>query len=1070
MKKKLFSLFLSMLLLLTAVPLAAFGTVAAEDAPVPTGEEASYDYASLYVDGAYALLMAYNNDASVDLKQNGSGTWKNKVADPTGDYDVFDLVGALGPINDAVKIFYTPKTNQTAPLVSFYGVTFDADGNPMYGAVSTLTREVIPDGGATEYSGSRSINHFQLVYGANASRAKLFNITRQDYAVYLFIADESRTTYVYEKTYYSMVGSFEGTAQWQIYTEKPTSGDYTEVVNYVFTEDLNSIPRNTEYKTFKGYFDANSGYITGGWQKKNGGIGVTLNDAFYNTLNGNAKYQHYLHLGAEYIPDDEYTIELIASIDSGVADTDGSPMTQQSYFICEGDGEWSNSFRIGPVSIWSRAASTARFIPSQTSAMYSTYTVYNATGSGNNDQRPQGSGDLQMKGNSAINNISFTKTATSEAHDNYTYAFIRNGSTVQSFTTGSTKYSQGEATLPYYPEASGTSEDLWLLRNVSSTMYSVRVYPFVLSSEQKAQNHFADLCAYFALDMTGFDTLGENDRKALYTAFSAFDFTANKTTLQTAISNAIAGATPAPGNTDPLAGAIVFDGFTLKLDTTNAIRTFYTVDDAIIAQLEEDGYRVRYGALVGLGNYLGEDFRELSTLTLDAETLAVTGEYAYAVTVYDTQNAAGTTLCYTSIDEEAGKKTYSMTITYEDGQQDADYYKAALVSRAFLALTDENGETTIHYIDATDKTFEEKNSFGDVAAYYVNQYVGPDSYKMHMNETYRSIMAMCEIDVAKRIYANPPSVKNDVLAAMPGLVAWGDSLSAGAGGNGTTYETALESFIRRDITEYLKVVNMGVGGETSATIAGRATAKGHEFVIAETVTIPANTVSVEIKLKSADGMTVKPMVQGSKGINNVIINGVEGTITAVNNTPTVLGGNADMTYTFTRVQYGAVTECPVGTVIETEGGRQYADYFPIVFIGQNGGWNSHEHLYQQQMAIVGDRTEYIILGLTSQTAAYRKGMEDFMTEKHGDHYINLRAKLSDKAWLEEMSDFLDLDITFSAQDIADCEVGKVPACLLADAVHLNAKGYTLIGYLIYDRMLELNYFAEVEKAIEDFEY
>ena len=92
-------------------------------------------------------------------------------------------------------------------------------------------------------------------------------------------------------------------------------------------------------------------------------------------------------------------------------------------------------------------------------------------------------------------------------------------------------------------------------------------------------------------------------------------------------------------------------------------------------------------------------------------------------------------------------------------------------------------------------------------------------------------------------------------------------------------------------------------------------------MIAEAVTIPATTIPVEIKLKSADGTTVKPMVQGSKGINNVTINGIEGTLSAVNNTPGTLGGNANMTYHFTRLQYGEASECPVGTILTTDGSK-----------------------------------------------------------------------------------------------------------------------------------------------------
>ncbi len=1068
MKRKILSFLLALLTVLTAMPLYLLSG-SAEEGNAPQTEK--YDYSKLYVDGAYVLLMAYNGDDSVVLNQDGSGTWLNKVADPSGEYDVFDLVGKVGTIGSGKKTYFTPKTHATAELISFSGITYDKSGNPMYGAVSTLTREVIPTGGETEYAGTRSINHYQIRYGRNETASMLYNVTEQSYTVSLFIADASRTTYVYEKTYYTTVGNVGGTTLWQVYNEEPTSGSYTAVTNHYFTENLADIPQGVTYRTYQGYFARNMGYITGGWQNKNGGVGVTLNDAFYNSLNTNSNYAHYIALGAEYIPNEDYTVELVAAFDDGVADTDGSPMTMQSYFIYEGDGEWSPAFRMGPLNIYSRAASAARYPAAQTSVIYSTYTAYHAAGGTQTNVRPSNcSGLFHMRGDSTVTNLTFTKTATSDARENYTYTLTKDNAISQSFTTGSSTYGGG-APISYIDEASPSYENLWLLRNVSSTVYSVRVYPFTLSKEQKAQNHFADLCAYFALDMTGYEALGNAEKAALHTAFASADFTSDADTLQQKIDTAVDAfvpTTPTPPTLTDL--AISFDGFTSRMYSKQSVRAYYTVSDAAIAALEAEGYRVRYGAIVGLGSYLDVDYRDLAGLTLDPATLAVSGENAAATLVYDTYDYGDASYSYAVIDEAKGTKTFTLTLTYKDSYNTKEFYSAELVSRAFLALTDADGNTKIHYIDTLKYGFEEKTSFADVAAYFVNRYVGTDSYKWYVNEDYRRVMTLCDIPLAQRIYADPPTVEKDVLSVLPGIVAWGDSLTAGAGGSGTTYETTLEGLIARDVIDYIKVVNMGVGGETSATICGRATAEGHEFTLAEDVTIPAGTVGVEVKLVSADGMAVKPLVQGNKGINNVTINGIEGTLTGVNNTPGVGGSNADMTYTFTRIQKGEQTACKAGTIIYTAGATTYADYLPIVFIGQNGGWSSNQHLYEQQMAIVGDRTDYIILGLTTQTAAYRKGLEDYMTEMHGAHYINLRVKLSDAQWLMQMSDELGLGIELSEADLADCAVGKVPSAILADAVHFNAKGYTLIGHLIYERMVELNYFAEVESIIENFEY
>ena len=65
---------------------------------------------------------------------------------------------------------------------------------------------------------------------------------------------------------------------------------------------------------------------------------------------------------------------------------------------------------------------------------------------------------------------------------------------------------------------------------------------------------------------------------------------------------------------------------------------------------------------------------------------------------------------------------------------------------------------------------------------------------------------------------------------LPGIVCWGDSLTAGVGGNGVTYPDVLSNLIKTNITgQYgggklrdVEVINCGVGGESSVTIAGRS--------------------------------------------------------------------------------------------------------------------------------------------------------------------------------------------------------------------------------------------------------
>src|SRR5690606_8778503 len=66
------------------------------------------------------------------------------------------------------------------------------------------------------------------------------------------------------------------------------------------------------------------------------------------------------------------------------------------------------------------------------------------------------------------------------------------------------------------------------------------------------------------------------------------------------------------------------------------------------------------------------------------------------------------------------------------------------------------------------------------------------------------------------------------IVSGPDIVCWGDSMTAGAGGGGTSYPSVLESLIKT-INPNANVRNSGVGGENSVTIAARQ--GGNPFVI-----------------------------------------------------------------------------------------------------------------------------------------------------------------------------------------------------------------------------------------------
>ena len=81
-------------------------------------------------------------------------------------------------------------------------------------------------------------------------------------------------------------------------------------------------------------------------------------------------------------------------------------------------------------------------------------------------------------------------------------------------------------------------------------------------------------------------------------------------------------------------------------------------------------------------------------------------------------------------------------------------------------------------------------------------------------------------------------------ANTPVIACWGDSLTYGQGSSAISSKSypALLS----DMTGGLTVHNMGIGGETSVTIAARQGAL--DIKLEEPVTIPADTTAVEISI------------------------------------------------------------------------------------------------------------------------------------------------------------------------------------------------------------------------------
>lgn len=299
---------------------------------------------------------------------------------------------------------------------------------------------------------------------------------------------------------------------------------------------------------------------------------------------------------------------------------------------------------------------------------------------------------------------------------------------------------------------------------------------------------------------------------------------------------------------------------------------------------------------------------------------------------------------------------------------------------------------------------------------------------------------------------------------LPGIICWGDSLTAGSGGGGVTYPGIIQQLLEEKLLAGFQgkisvpeVLNMGVGGEDTNTILGRNGAV--PFVVAADFVIPSDTIPVNIDFQSSNGKSVAPLRQASVGMEWVRINGISGTV----HIEQEACASSEYTYTFTRNVHGDSIDVAFGTPVITSGSTVGTDYLTVIFIGENGGYDSYEELISQQRAIINHQTanndRFIIVGLHTGTARERAGLEKAMVDEFGDKYINLREYMAAQG-------MADAGLECTDEDQEMLMEGMTPASLMIDdKCHFNSYGYRLIGNLIYSRMDKLGYFDEVKKAL-----
>lgn len=276
------------------------------------------------------------------------------------------------------------------------------------------------------------------------------------------------------------------------------------------------------------------------------------------------------------------------------------------------------------------------------------------------------------------------------------------------------------------------------------------------------------------------------------------------------------------------------------------------------------------------------------------------------------------------------------------------------------------------------------------------------------------------------------------------LIDIGDSLTAGAGGNGVN----MSSITQNLLGDSWNVKNMGVGGENTLTIGARH--GSIPMYLKESINIPKNGSPVKITgglYSSYNDSMVRPLLQGDAGVNPCYIDSIKCKLTRVEDD-----------YFIQRLDNGAVdhTTQPKTKII-TALSRQKGNVLTI-FIGQNGGYETAADLLDQIGLFVKHKGDNNVMIITSHGNGYPEIVGPIV-DKYGNKVIDLRAYMSSQAIIDAVdSGLLQNNGTYPThEDQKNMSLGNAPASLLIDGIHFNSIGYELLGRLRYAKGKELGY-------------
>lgn len=272
---------------------------------------------------------------------------------------------------------------------------------------------------------------------------------------------------------------------------------------------------------------------------------------------------------------------------------------------------------------------------------------------------------------------------------------------------------------------------------------------------------------------------------------------------------------------------------------------------------------------------------------------------------------------------------------------------------------------------------------------------------------------------------------------MNEFVAWGDSLTYGAGGGGVSWRSVFTAL------SGVPVVSRAVGGETSTQIASRANGTPLTFSVTAD-SIPASS-------------TTTTTCTTSSGIPTSQSGSVVCYYDGIRLTLSYLSGSTSNVFRSESV--ASDTPVPGNSLLVCEQGIADRYRKQVIWVGRNDS-PPRASVESNITGIInyGRTGKYLIVGVTNNSAepAGSSGYTDIvnlnarLAVAYGERFLDIRTILVNDGMARA-------GLAPTGSDLAEIATDRIPGSLRSDSTHLNAAGYTVVGTVIYERLMSLGW-------------